>query len=839
MKNHSSFIKRSIKLKKTSLLFLSALITSFLIIPKTTFSQNVFPDWHESIVEWTTAGYDTFYSKSNNSATLAWAVTYTLQTYNLMYEVDQDTIWLHKLAKHGYDIMGSARDVPEDTSVAYDPKIEDGFLGWGTDHYSDDGNYTEYLVHEGHFSTELAKFVLKIYQNDELYNYFGTRADSLLRFLEKNVAGKWYSVWDSTLVSNPDNVMDGEYPNWAGSENMDIIPVNQYTAFGHFLLKLIQISESSHYVPYNADYLSWYQRVVSDLAAEFRSSINYMSGINAYTWKYAKHCCQNDVSHSAIDVLFAYECYLNGIEFDSTDMKRISNLYVKWLWKNPTNVWNAEVWDFFDQSESGGSYDKDIRKWGIYSLFNPWISGIQSGIYRSYAVAGNYGMSQASGIATLAWINKFALPLVSAVNLNIVEKTGDGDNIADPGEELNLYIDVANWGDKTIDSITVNIECNDNRIEILQNIAPYPAIGSMDTAISQIDTFSFKVKNDITKGGKIAISVNMRYKSKTVTDTLNIFINPVKVLLVDDDNGDDFESYYTKGVLDNISEYNVWEITSRGTPAAYLKKYEEVIWFTGDDTTNTLTADDREGIKNYLDNEGKFILFSSKVQDDILSGVLPDTSFFENYLHAYSNEHRQTNDYFSLTVVYQPIYPSLYMSLTPKNNHTFRAITNKPESDILMKYFFGSGSAGGIYTLSTHRVAYLTFGMENLKAGLDEAEHIARRRYFLSGLMDIMDETTSIEISNSNIPSEFWLSAYPNPFNSQITFNFYNTSAQTIKLTIYDIRGKLIKSFSVKNANSIQWNGMNNNGVYTGSGIYLIRVQNGDVIKTYKIVQIK
>jgi hypothetical protein len=826
-------------LKKFTLLFSATVIFYFLTIPNIIFSQNVFPDWHESIIEWTTAGYDTFYSKSNNSSTLAWAETYVLQTYNLMYEVDADTIWLHKLAKHGYDIMGSARDVPEDTSVAYDPRIADGFLGWGTDHYSDDGKYTEYLVHEGHFSTELARFVLKIYQNDELYTYFGTRADSLLHFLEKNVAAKWYSVWDSNYVSNPDNVMDGEYPRWAGSQNLDIIPVNQYTAFGNFLLELSQISKTSHYSPYNTDFLPWYQRVVSDMAAEFRSGMHYMPDINAYTWKYSKYCCENDVSHSAIDVMFAYECYLNGIEFNTIDMQRIANLYVKHLWKNPKNVWNAEVWDFFDQDESSGYYDRDTRKWGIYALYIPWIGGIQSGIYRSYAVAGKYGSPQASGIATLVWINKYALPLTSAVDIKMVEKNGDGDNLADPGEELNLFIGVANWGIKTIDSVAVTIESDDERIEIVNGNSQYPPIACMDTVTAESDTFLIKIKDDITSGGKIPISIAMRYKDKTVIDTLFILINPVKVLLVDDDGGTDFEKYYIKGVLDSISTYIIWDITTRGTPSPYLQKYEEVVWFTGDDSVNTLTNDDREGLKLFMDNGGKFILFSSKVQDDLLENEQPDSSFFENYLHAYSSNYMMENDFFTLKNVDPRIYPSIYMSVTPHNNHLFRAISQKPESGILMEYFFGGGSPAGIYTLSPHRMAYITFGVENVKDGMDEAAQMERRRIFLSGIMGILDETTAIKSEINNVPEEFQLSAHPNPFNSQITFTFMHPQAQTTYLTIYDIRGKRIKSFTVKNKSVLQWNGMNENGVYTGSGVYLVRVQNGSAVKTYKIVQIK
>ena len=79
------------------------------------FSQKAFPDWHSSNVNWATAGYDSAYYKAYDSSTLAWGETYILQTFNLMYQTDRDTLWLHKLAKHGYGIMHSAKDTPPDT----------------------------------------------------------------------------------------------------------------------------------------------------------------------------------------------------------------------------------------------------------------------------------------------------------------------------------------------------------------------------------------------------------------------------------------------------------------------------------------------------------------------------------------------------------------------------------------------------------------------------------------------------------------------------------------------------------------------------------------------------
>ena len=178
-------------MKKEISHFITILWILLLAVPHLVFSQVAFPDWHQANVNWAEAGYDSLYYKAYDSATLAWGETYNLQAFNLMYQTDQDTMWLHKLAKHGYGIMNSAKDSPPDT-VVYNPMYDDGYLGWGTWRYSDE--YEEYLVHDGHFCTELAKFVHTVYENEVLYTQFGQRADSILHFIERNVAGKWYST---------------------------------------------------------------------------------------------------------------------------------------------------------------------------------------------------------------------------------------------------------------------------------------------------------------------------------------------------------------------------------------------------------------------------------------------------------------------------------------------------------------------------------------------------------------------------------------------------------------------------------------------------------------------
>lgn len=96
-------------------------------------------------------------------------------------------------------------------------------------------------------------------------------------------------------------------------------------------------------------------------------------------------------------------------------------------------------------------------------------------------------------------------------------------------------------------------------------------------------------------------------------------------------------------------------------------------------------------------------------------------------------------------------------------------------------------------------------------------------------------------------PNEFsLLKNFPNPFNPSTTLQFYipqNMDIKELRLDIYTVVGEKVKSLtpeSVKTGqNQIIWNGSNDAGNLVNSGIYLVRLQNGQLSRTQRILLLK
>ena len=79
------------------------------------------------------------------------------------------------------------------------------------------------------------------------------------------------------------------------------------------------------------------------------------------------------------------------------------------------------------------------------------------------------------------------------------------------------------------------------------------------------------------------------------------------------------------------------------------------------------------------------------------------------------------------------------------------------------------------------------------------------------------------------VPQQFQINAYPNPFNAQISLQFQLEQNARSSVKIYDTQGRLIttlaQGFLESGEHSLIWNGTNQNGSNVSSGVYLFVLQ--------------
>lgn len=100
---------------------------------------------------------------------------------------------------------------------------------------------------------------------------------------------------------------------------------------------------------------------------------------------------------------------------------------------------------------------------------------------------------------------------------------------------------------------------------------------------------------------------------------------------------------------------------------------------------------------------------------------------------------------------------------------------------------------------------------------------------------------TSVEQIASLVPAEYRLMQnYPNPFNPSTKVEFYLPKRSPVRIAVYNIVGQQVKIFFDQEMEAgsyrVTWNGKNDYGEYTPSGVYFVRLDAGDFSSTKKMI---
>ena len=267
---------------------------------------------------------------------------------------------------------------------------------------------------------------------------------------------------------------------------------------------------------------------------------------------------------------------------------------------------------------------------------DPFVFMVSPQIEDSTLITFQLDISATNGTWTYPELNILAhAPVLVYESSLIDEVTGNGNGEPDPGETCQVTVTLKNKGSQKAIQVSADILCNDPYVTIMASSSDYPDIPPNNTGSSLVP-YQFNVHSNCPNGHMIEFVLEVTGLGPySASDTFQIMVGRRAVLLVDDDAGASYDTFFVSALNSVGILYDVWNYKSLGSPSdSALSLHKAVVWTTGEDfgvigNPSTLTPQDQANLKNYLDNGGKLFLSSQ----DLLFDNDPN-DFIINYLHV-------------------------------------------------------------------------------------------------------------------------------------------------------------------------------------------------------------
>jgi len=296
---------------------------------------------------------------TDNSSTLAWGTSYLLDSMYRSYCATGDITFLEQFAIYIYRIYELMAD-----------NDGDGYLTWGTGHYSSNGEYEEFAVHIGMIVSVAGEFVWLIHGDPELSamesptgKTYGELAEYIIDRSVNHAIEAFDCDWNDevgTYMSRPgSSVFDGAEERYA-------LPHNQYLGLAMAMINFAKVSPE-----HTEEYMYRVERMLTN----FKNCITFFPNIGVATWNYNDPLFdgdhetyrQEDFSHGMIDVRAAILGYENGLVFTLEEIEMLTNTYDTIMYRP-----SAEYDLLTDYVDGTGESIGRLRLWNFdMSVYSP------------------------------------------------------------------------------------------------------------------------------------------------------------------------------------------------------------------------------------------------------------------------------------------------------------------------------------------------------------------------------------------------------------------------------------------------------------------------------------
>ena len=439
--------------------------------------------------------------------------------------------------------------------------------------------------------------------------------------------------------------------------------------------------------------------------------------------------------------------------------------------------------------------------------------------------------------------------LLTYTSSRIDDRMGNNNGIADPGETVGLIVRLANalrWQNAT--SVSATLTSTDPSVSIVKGTATWPNINAGSNAECSADSFSFTVVGTPVPH-RVTFWLHKR-STPASADTLESFTVPIckpRILLVKDDVGSNYDSWYTSCLVSLNALYDTFNVLQQGSPSAgLLTQYPVVFWWTGNDSTTTLVPSDTAALKAFLDGGNKLFLTGKSIGQDIAPKY---PTFYANYLHA-SFVSPSSGNLFLRGVAGNPVSSRVGDTLILSgsqgaNNATSCDVIASLGSDTCFVYRATTTTAAVTYS-GTYKLAYFAFPAEAIGG---TAPRYIQRTEIIRRILAWFGGTTGVEAGEEAFrfeptAREFALGSFaPNPLMGESGVEFSLPVAGRVELGVYNVSGQRIRTLVSGERSAgrywARWDGKDSSGKPVASGVYLCRLQTGGFAQTRSVVVLR
>ena len=301
------------------------------------------------------------------------------------------------------------------------------------------------------------------------------------------------------------------------------------------------------------------------------------------------------------------------------------------------------------------------------------------------------------------------------------------------------------------------------------------------------------------------------------------FVEAPSILIVDDDNGGDYETYLETALADTGYGAMIWDAAVRGRPSlAQMSSYGAVLWTTGAGNALYLTSSDEQSMMDYLDAGGNLFLTSAEY---LSSRSLPN-AFISDYLHV--DSWISDNSGFLMTgVAGDPVSDGMALMvlggpILPANSDAI--IPAAPADSV---FSTPVGIKGIRVDENDHKVVFLSFPFENAPVG---DPYPNNQKTLVARILGWFGSLTGVEMGD--IDRLAMRQNAPNPFNPITTIAFaVPEDASRVTLMICNVNGRVVRRLIDEplsaGPHTIVWNGRDDTGRSLPSGVYFARLAAG------------